>query len=194
MTSASASNRARKRGGRTALYGYIAARLAGVPQRSLSTYLTSELGLKLSGSAVERAARPRRESLSRKRPRGRAEVEVTRTNPAIREWLRVDPIRLGLDASLVSFPGVGKRQAAVLEALLSTAGVLQVLETGHKRDVLAIVVSEDAEARRLLRAKLAEYAEAAVWDELLLDTQEPAVKTWMVLARNAGEDEGLTVD
>jgi len=70
--------------------------------------------------------------------------------------------------------------------------VRQVFELEHDRELVAVVVFADAEARAAVQAQLAELTtDARVWDGIVHETQLPACRLWIDLARRAGQAEGL---
>ncbi len=173
---------------------YIAARLAGVPARRHDEYFHRELGIAVSRQQAERAAAPIRESSTWKGERGRPGRRVPKRPPAIRDWLEVDELRLGLDKSLVKIEGDGRHDAALLRALQGMVHIRQVLELGARRDLLAVVLTRDRVERDSVRARIAELtARPVFWDEILAETHAPARLTWAALAKRiAGEQEALS--
>jgi hypothetical protein len=105
----------------------------------------------------------------------------------------VDVIRLGLELSLVRFPGDGQRQAELLSFLKGLPGVVRVIETAHARDLVALLVTSDASSRRALRARIEEFSRRAIWDEVTLDSHDPEPATWRTLVQAAAALEGLTL-
>jgi hypothetical protein len=179
---------------RTALFSYIAARLSGVPATGFDNFFET-LGVAVRSDGAQRAARRVRHQPALKRRAGRATADRDTPTPAeqvaFREWLLIDERRLDLELALVTFPGDGRHQGGLIRALAGTAGVRQVIETAHKRDVIAIVVFSGPEQRRELQASLEELAERRIWDDILFETHEPAINTWRALSRRAAEEEDL---
>src|SRR5947207_2841916 len=129
---------------RGALFAFITARLYGSPTREHDAFFRDELGIRVSRSGAETAARPYRLTSPRKRPRGTARSEPSRREPILRDWLLVDERRLNLETVLLRFPGDGRRQSALLAMLDDVPGIRQVIETASRREVVAIAVVRDA--------------------------------------------------
>ncbi|HAL27646.1 MAG TPA: hypothetical protein DCP25_13065 [Chloroflexi bacterium] len=178
---------------RTALFAYIAARLHGCPVRGHDAFFSDELGVIASRTGAEKAARPYRDVSERKLPRGTAAVGPTRREPVLRDWLLIDEQRLDLETVLLRFPGDGRRQSDLLAMLNHLPGIRQVIETASRREVVAIAVFRDAQTKRRLRAALEEVAEHIIWEEVLTESHEPALRTWQVLTRAEAADENRLV-
>jgi hypothetical protein len=183
---------------RTALFAYIAARLAGHPTRAFDG-LFQAWGLAVrADSALRAASRTKRRVPARGRP-GRKGAGPTaaahgQAQGIFREWLLVDESKLDLEAALIRFPGTGSRQNELIDGLGRTTGIRHVVETSRARDVYAIAVFAGPQARRELRAQLEELAAELIWEDVLWETQEPAIETWRNLAHRAAEAEGLVAD
>lgn len=177
---------------RTALYAYFAAQLAGIPIRSFND-LFDRWGLAIRQDGATRAASLRKQQSPTKVAPGRrpARRQTPRLDPVFREWLLIDEPRLGLELALLTFPGDGRRQTDLLEALRQTAGVRQIIETARKRDVVAIVLFAGPRERRDLRARLEEISHQIIWDDVISETHEPAPHTWRALALTAAAEEDL---
>jgi hypothetical protein len=178
---------------RTALFAYVAAKLAGLPTRLFDDTF-KRWGLAVRQDSALRAASPAKSHPATKLRPGRTARSATPARAAsgsFREWLLVDELRLDLEVALIRFPGGGSRQDELLEGLATTAGVRQVVETARVRDVYAFVVFEGAQRRRELRARLEELAHALEWDDILFETHEPSIEMWRDLAYRAAEAEDL---
>jgi hypothetical protein len=177
----------------TGLFAFIAARLAGHSDLSAGPFLRG-LGLKITAAGSRRAATPYLEVSPHKKKRGpaRAAAVAVPRRPAIREWLLVDESKLGLEKALVRFPGNGLARPELRRALERLAAVRQVLELEYDRELVAIVVFADAEARAALQAQLAELTtDARIWDGIIHETHLPARRLWSELARRAAAGEDL---
>jgi hypothetical protein len=108
-----------------------------------------------------------------------------------RDWLLIDELQLELELALITFPGTGRSQGELIDALRYMPGVRQIIETEHARDVLAIVIFAGPRQRRELRARLSELSDQLIWDNILQETHEPAAITWRALALQAAADERL---
>ena len=151
------------------LAAYVAARLEGVPARRHGEYFAERLGIAVSGQQAERAARP----------------------PALEDWLLVDEQRLGLEKSVVTIRGDGRGDADLVRRLAGIAGVRQVIELAHRRDLIVVAVTRDADERLRLRALISELTSRPVyWDEVLYETHAPARHTWARLARGLAVEQG----
>jgi hypothetical protein len=181
---------------RTALFAYFAARMAGYVTHAFDDIFRT-WGLPIRGdSALRAASRSKWHPPTKSRPGRKAAAGATQPEQAasFREWLLVDELRLDLEVALIQFPGRGSRQGDLLDGLRRTAGVRHIIETSRTRDVYAFAVFGGPQGRRELRARLEELATEMTWDDVLWETQEPAVETWRALARDAAEAEGLLDD
>ena len=173
------------------LAAYVAARLEGVPARRHGEYFAERLGIAVSGQQAERAARPVRSSSPWKGQRGRPGARRAKSVPALEDWLLVDEQRLGLEKSVVTIRGDGRGDADLVRRLAGIAGVRQVIELAHRRDLSVVAVTRDADERLRLRALISELTSRPVyWDEVLYETHAPARHTWARLARGLAVEQG----
>jgi plasmid stabilization system protein ParE len=141
-----------------------------------------------------RAMRPHRhQSPDKERACRKSETIEIRSGQraTFREWLLIDELALGLEVALVRFPGTGSRQHELLEGLERTPGVRHIIDRAHARDVYAVVLFQGARGRRELRARLEELAEAFFWDDVLWESQLPAIASWLSLAKESATRDGL---
>ena len=177
---------------RTPVYAYVAARLRHVPNRAQTAYFRDKLRISLSQQQAERAAGPIRLSPPRKGQRGRAGERRAKAAPALEEWVLVNERRLGLEKWLVRIEGDGRGAPDLLRRLRRLAGVRQIVETGHRRDIYVLLLSRDHGERLDLRARLEELTDRAmVWDEVLSESHHVAALTWEALAKRTAAEEGL---
>lgn len=162
-----------KGGSRTALFAYVAARLALNPRKQDSEFFRRELQVDVHEKAGRDAAAAAPSSL--------------------RKWLLVREVDLDLDVSVLRFSPGERSSEQIVEALESISGVRQIIQLATSGEVLAIVIFDGAQARRELRAVLQERLQMRPnWDEVERETFQPALRTWQDLARKAAEDEGLS--
>ena len=177
----------------TAVRAYIAARLAG---RLDQDFLTNDLRVALSVSAIHRASRELHWRSPAYKPRGLAAGgPAPAAGTALRDWLAVRPHELQLGIGLVTIPIQGTQpQRELYRALQSVLGVVQLVRVGDGGDrrVLALVVTDGEDDRRRLRSEFDEYADDWDWSEVDDETVEPAVQTWTHLVHAAARREGLT--
>lgn len=176
----------------TGVRAYIAARLAGQFDQD---FLTADLGVALSVSAVSRASGELHWRPPNYKPRGRAAGgPPPPSGTALRDWLVVRTAELQLSLGLVTFPVSGANaQRELYRALLAVLGVVHLVRAGDGpgRRVVALVVTDGADDRRRLRAELDEFADAWEWSEVDDETVEPAIATWRHLALAAARSEDL---
>jgi hypothetical protein len=179
---------------RSALYGYFAARLNGIPTHTFDDFF-EELGLAVRQAGALRAQRPFKHHPPRKRRAGRNTHErspaASQPDAAFREWLLIDELKLDLEVALVRIPGDGTKQTDLIGSLSRVAGVRHIVETQRDRDVWAFVVFDGARRRRELRAQLEELAPRLQWDDVLFETQAPMRLLWRDLAVRAAARERL---
>jgi hypothetical protein len=176
---------------RTALFAYVAAQLAGIPIRAFDETFRA-WGLAVRQDGASGAASLVKEQPLAKRRRGRQPSRRTAVlDAAVRDWLLIDELRLGIELAILRFPGDGTPQADLIRRLRATPGVRQLLETAHKRDVVAIVLFSGARGRQEVRAQVDEIAERVIWDDVLSETWDPAARTWRALALAAAAEEEL---
>lgn len=184
-----------QRQSRTALFSYIAGRLAGVCVTDQARFYEVELRVRIGRDGAEHAAGLRRHPQPGKRARGPAPAQpqpvVRPEDAALREWLLVEEHKLDLDSAMIRFPGSGRRQSDLLRGLDGVHGVRQVIELSEQRDVLAIVIFDGRDDRRRLRAELEELAWSMIWEDIESESHDPATATWKHLARHAAGGEGL---
>jgi hypothetical protein len=155
---------------RTALFAYVAARLAQAPLKDDSAFF-GKVGLDVNGKAGAVAGKAAKSSLVK--------------------WLVVDEPELDLDVSLLRFPP-GEESNRTFAVLADLPGVRQLIQLGTTGEVIAIVVFDGARARRDLRASIEErIGVRPVWEDIERETFEPARRTWRELARKVARDEGL---
>lgn len=176
---------------RTALYAYIAARLHGVRTADQDQFFRTQLGVLVGQKSAARAATRVRGSSRSGEGRGRPAKRGRRRKHVLRDWLLVDENELGLELALVRFPGSGRRQKELVEALGKLVGVRQIIETERSGDVLAIVMFSGLDVRRDLRARLEELSDRLFWDNVLSESHQPALATWRALATKAAVAEHL---
>lgn len=176
----------------TGVRAYIAARLAGQLDQG---FLTADLGVALSVSAVFRASRELHWRPPNYKPRGRAAGGPPRpSGTALRDWLAVRTAELQLSLGLVTFPVSGaSAQRELYRALQAVLGVVHLVRAGDGpgRRVVALVVTDGDDDRRRLRAELDEFADDWEWSEVDDETVEPAIATWRNLALAAARSEDL---
>lgn len=172
----------RKADSRCAAAAHIAARLSGTPFDGDADFFREKLRLNLS-------AKSGRDAIARWNEGG-----VRTSSRLIRRWLLVDEPGLDLDVAVLRFEGTGVSQPGVTRSLRGIPGVRQILQLAGRGDVIAVCVFDGARARRELRAQIEERIEgAASWDEVELESWEPAVATWSALARRLGDEEALSL-
>lgn len=155
---------------RTALFAYVAARLAQTPYKDHSSFF-AKAGLDISGKAGAVAGKAKKSALTR--------------------WLVVDEPDLDLDVSLLRFPP-GAESNRTFSVLADLPGVRQLIQLGTTGEVVAIVVFDGARARRELRAAIEEHVGVRpIWEDVERETFAPARRTWRELARRVAREEGL---
>lgn len=168
-----------KQRSRTALFAHIAARLEGWKYADDGSYFRDVLHVAVNARAGRVAAQAFRESDSAGVPR-------------MRTWLLIDEPAADLDVSLLRFPGDGRPQPDLFEALQMMPGVRQLLQLAGEGDVLAVVIFDGARARRQLRSRLQrELGVTPSWQEVERESWQPAVGSWRALAQDAAAAEGL---
>lgn len=188
----------------TAKRAYIAGRLA---HRSGPSFL-DEIGVALNVSAVSRAGRallwhpphynPRGRKPKEAAPRGERATDGTSPSGALREWLDVDAGALDIGAALVTVDFESQRQQrSAYRDLRGVAGVVQLVapvrgDQMQKHRLLAMVLVDGEGDRRRLRERLSEVDGDWAWQDIALQTVEPAVRTWSELTRIAAHREGLS--
>jgi hypothetical protein len=184
-----------QRQSRTALFAYVAGRLAGISLAEQPGFFEAQLGVKIGRDGAEGAAARRRHPQPGKRKRGpiasAPQSPVQAEDAALFDWLLVEEHKLGLDTALIRFPGVGKRQGELLGALSKVRGVRQILELSRERDIIAVVVFDGRDDRMRLRTELEEFAVAMVWEDIESETHRPAITAWKHLAQRAARIEGF---
>lgn len=186
----------------TAKRAYVAVRLA---QRSGQSFL-DELGLAINRSALSRAgapllwhptdyaARGRKRSDASSKREGEARPSAA---GALRDWLDVDPAALDLSAALITFQFESqRRQRRAYRDLGGVAGVVQLLmlvrsDETQKYRLLAVALTDGESDRRRLRERFGEVDGEWAWQDIELQTVEPAVRTWKHLTCITARREGL---
>jgi hypothetical protein len=173
---------------RTALYAAIAATLEDVPKRRFDEYFAS-LGLAIGRDGAEKAASPHRAVSQWKLRRGRPGAVKPKKTSALRPWLLVDERALLFERALILFDGKGRARSELVRALSSTPGIRQIIETGRRRDVVAVALFQGLVEREQLRARLEELDEPFFWEDIVFETHEPAIQTWKTIAQSAAAEE-----
>ena len=162
---------------RTALFAYIAARLHGRQAKADEDALFGQLGLNVSSTAAQNAARHHRQSFAR---------------PALRKWLLIDEPRLDLDVAVLRFEGCGHRQQGLVETLNEMPGLRQILELSGSFEVLAVAIFDGRVARGDLKARVQEATGLdPAWFDIERESWAPSTATWAALAQRAADKEGL---
>jgi hypothetical protein len=159
-----------------ALFAFIAARLKGVwSDFDELGEIAEEIGLQLTGrtlrTAPERAAR-----LS----------EFDRAN-----WRQLFPNtttvplqRLNFFEAVVRFRPKEKDDS-VVSRIGQVVGVIELLRLERDGDILALVIYASRQDRDVIEAELTEFGEVAEWATVDSHLRDPAVDTWLNLAKRA---------
>jgi hypothetical protein len=177
---------------RVSLIAYVAARLAGVPNRAMDEFLGEDLKVRASASSVERTVAPMRAASPYKRRTGpkRSTAANKSVAPAFWDWLLVDESRLGVRKALVRILGFGRRQDGLIDWLRELPGVRQIIETSFDRELIIVVLFRDSGEGERIRAQIEEHApdRGLTWQEILREEHLPAVQTWRHLASQAAAE------
>lgn len=180
---------------RTALFAYVACRLAGVAVADQAAFYATVLRVKIGRTSAEEAAKRRRHEQPGRRRRGPASADppapVLPENAALRGWLLVEEHKLNLSTAMIRFPGAGARQGELLRDLARVRGVRQLFELSERADVIAIVIYDGEEDRQRLRAELGELVDSMIWEGVESESHSPAADTWQHLAQRAASSEDL---
>lgn len=159
---------------RAALAAHVASTLArvGTERQTRDTWIRNTLGLSLRSNGLERAAG---ESTNDLHP-----------------WLLADALsaKLGLEVSLVLFPGQGRPRPKLLRTLRETGVARQLLVTRSRRDVLCVLLHLPVDKNRLFE-ELDRLGEPMVWEEVLEEDRQIESIAWRGLAQRLGEIEGF---
>ena len=179
-------------GEHVSLIAYVAARLAGVPNRAMDAFLANDLKVRASASSVERTVAPMRAASPYKRRTGPKRPTATRKSsaPAFWDWLLVDESRLGVRKAVVKILGIGRKQDGLIDWLGELPGVRQIIETSFDRELIIIVLFRDSAEGESIRAQIEEHApdRGVTWQEIMREEHLPAVQTWKHLASKAAAD------
>jgi hypothetical protein len=186
---------------RTAIFAFVAARLADIPRAEFAEFCRNELGVGLGAAALHAAGKRRRHPAPRKAPRGPkprpgdepAEASPPTEDRAFRDWLMVEEHKLGLDTALVRLEGDERPPTELLENLARIPGVRQVIDLAQRRDVLIVVIFNGRHDRQRLRGQLEELDRNMLWEDIEHESWWPAMDTWKSLAQRAAEEEMLSV-
>jgi hypothetical protein len=182
----------------TALRAHVAASLE---QRTGTDYL-HELGLDLSRPAVYRAVRGRVWRPAGYMPPGPTAAEGAPAQfgePLFRDWILASEPDLGLGVGMVVISPTDEdedrrgRQRELYRRLRRRAGVRSVALTVTPPTLYAFVLTDGEDDRRAMRAFLEELDCEWEWQEVDMETSEPAIKTWRELTRRAAEADDLVL-
>jgi len=184
---------------RTALFAYIAGKLAGVPVAGLAAFYTNELRVNIGREGAEHAAAARRHAVPGKRRRGptpaTTEPPPRPEDAALREWLLVEEHKLDLFTALVRVRGIdGETPGDLLKRVQEIRGVRQVFELSEHWEIVTVVVYEGRLDRERLKTELQELAIVQSFEDIGTETHQPALATWKYLARRAAAAEGFAGD
>lgn len=177
----------RKTESRTAVFAYIAARLADVREVDENAFY-ERLGLNLSRTTANKAGR----AASHRRSSGFPAPETGTAPSAIRKWLIVEEADLDLEVALVRFPSASSRHEHLVPTLVEIDGIRQVIEVEGTFEVFAVVLCDGPISRKRLQAVLRERTGLdPAWLTVEHETWRPALRTWAGLARRQAARDGL---
>lgn len=160
----------------TALFAHIAWRLEGKVTEELTEY-GRQLEIRVGANAIRKALTTS-DRLGRLASPGRV----------VLPWLRIDVAALDFFQAVVRLKTQGPDAAEVVGGV---QGVVRVMSVEGSDDLLAIVIYERRSDRERLRARFSDIGEITSWEQIDLDTQNPAIATWRALAQSAAEREQL---
>lgn len=189
---------------RALIYGWIAAKFQGLPDRALPDFFRDELRVKGPASAdtigreLQRVrGRNEHKLTSRSAEPDKADPAGTEDAPSASQavwtdWLRVREDRLGLRKVLIRIPNDGFPLPGLFEALERTQGVRSIIETKEDREILAVALLRSGEDDEELRARIAEHVpdRAVRLHVVLRESDEPTGLTWHGIAEREAATEG----
>jgi hypothetical protein len=174
-----------KKNSDTALFTYVASRLAGAGDKDYEAF-RQRLGVSVARSDAAAASRPYRLLAEQSLRPADAPLAV------IHPWVSVDERSLGLGVALVRIAFEGKNPRSTVQALRSTPGVRQVIETA-RGEVLAIALYRTPRDQLELWTHVRSIAPtgAFLWDEVMFESSDSALRTWEKLTKQAATHEQL---
>lgn len=167
--------------GDAALFAFIAARLNGVwSDLSQLGDIARDVGLELSGRTLRNAPEKAARLSADDRANWRQLFPKTTTVP-----LR----RLNFFEAAVRLRPADRSEAALAQ-LSSVVGVVELMRVERNGEILALVVYATRQDRDALEGEMAEFGDVLDWAAIVTHLREPAVHTWLNLARRAIEAEG----
>lgn len=165
---------------------WVAARLAGAPAVGVPEWAAKHVGVTVPKSAIEKHVNTVTARSNLMKPRGRpGQTRIKRDAPIMRDWVLVDESALGLRVVLFRLSNDGLPQRQLLADLRDVRGVRQIIETSADRELLAVAVVRGIEHARDMRARFEELApgRSVRMDFVEFETHEPAIATWLDLAK-----------